>query len=374
MTNLVTDGFDWFPTGQSTATRQRLWGANRFFAHDNGGGLAADVVTGRFGYGQAFMQYGSVGGFFGFDSGYVVPLGVTPSTGFYGVAVYVDSLLPSAARPLLGFYDAVSDAQQICFSFEQNGVIKVWQGPPGPSGVVLCTSVAGVFQEDQWFHCESSPVIANSSGSLEIRINTVPVVQLVGADTQNTANAYFDSVFLGAYTTNDNVSISSSHPVVFDDMFVNDTTGSSNNTWQGNLRVKTQFMIANGATDNFTIGGSSPAATQWQSVLNQVLDDTKYVYSGNAGDIDLFTPDPNLNAPFVRAVQVRMGLRQDDATQRVARALLRIGGTNYVGSVDQYTNQTYTFYKERWQLSPATGTSFTGTEVNGLQAGVKVQA
>jgi hypothetical protein len=133
-------------------------------------------------------------------------------------------------------------------------------------------------------------------------------------------------------------------------------------------------MIADGATDNFSIGGSSPAATHWQSVLNQNLDDTKYEYSSNVGDIDLFTPDPNLNSPLVHALQVRTALRQDDATQRVARHLLRISGLNYVGTVDHYTNQTYTFYRTRWELNPNTGVSFTGAEVNGLQPGVKVQA
>jgi hypothetical protein len=373
--NRFRDGFDWFPAGQSLLTRQRLWAANEFFGRDNGGGLGADVVTGRFNFGKALALSGSLGGFFGHDSGYVVPIGVNIATGFYGMAVYVDSLLPSACRPVLGFYDAVSNAHQINFSFEQNGVLKVWLGAPGAgNGTLLATSSAGAFQEDQWFHCEASPLIANSGGTFEIRINTVPKVQLTGADTQNSANAYFDSVFLGAYTTNNNVGIDGAHPAVFDDMFVHDASGATNNTWGGNLRVKTQFMIANGATDNFSIGGTAPAATQWQSVLNQILDDGQFVYSPTVGDIDLFTPDPNLNSPIVRALQVRMALRQDDATQRVARALLRIGATNYLGAVDQYTNQTYTFYKDAWELNPATGVTFTGAEVNGLQAGVKVQA
>jgi hypothetical protein len=375
MACLIQDGFDWFPAGQIDTVRKRLWGANQFFGHDNGGDLAADCVPGRFNSGKAFSLYGSVRGFSGVWSGYVVPHGAGPlSTGYYGMAVFVDPLLPSGARPLLGFFDAVNDAPQICFTFEQNGVIKVWQGEPDTSRL-LCTSDANAFQENVWFHCEAKPVIANTGGGVEIRINTVPKVQLTGADTQFTAVAGFDSVMLGAWSTSPFVGIGSDHPVIFDDMFFYDTTGTAQNTWGGNLRVKTQFMIANGATDNFTIGGTSPQPTQWQSVLNQLLDDTSFVYSPTAGDIDLFTPDPTLNAPLVRCVQVRAAMRQDDATQRVGRALIRIGGTNYLGTTDFYTNQdNYTFYKERWQLSPATGVSFTGSEVNGLQAGVKVQA
>jgi hypothetical protein len=167
----------------------------------------------------------------------------------------------------------------------------------------------------------------------------------------------------------------SDHPVIFDDMFFYDTTGTAQNTWGGNLRVKTQFMIANGATDNFTIGGTSPQPTQWQSVLNQLLDDTSFVYSPTAGDIDLFTPDPTLNAPLVRCVQVRAAMRQDDATQRVGRAL----DPDWRHELSRHDRLLYQsgqlhLLQGALALSPATGVSFTGSEVNGLQAGVKVQA
>jgi hypothetical protein len=226
----------------------------------------------------------------------------------------------------------------------------------------------GVFQEDQDFFLEIHGVIASSGGSVEVRVNTVPVISLTGANTQGATITTCDSIFLGIYVPGGGVE---GH---FDDLYVNDTSGGVNDSWLGNVRVKTQFMIANGFTNDFSIGGTSPAATHWQSVLNQNLDDTKFEYSPNIGDIDLFTPDPNLNSPLVHAVQVRMALRQDDATQRVARALVRVSGTNYVGSVDQYTNQTFTMYRERWQLNPNTGVSFTGAEVNAIQAGVKVQA
>lgn len=370
MANLVTEGFDWFPSGQSLTNRQGLWGANEFFLKDNGGFGAADVVTGRFSFGKALALSGSFGGFFGHSSGYVVPVGATPSTGFLGLAMYVDHNLPTVSRPLVGFYDGVTDDYQVTLRFCPNGVIKVYNGDP--DGTYLTSSKAGSYQEDRWFHCEIRALIADSGGTVEVRINTVPVIQLVGADTKNTVNAYFDSVFLGGHTSNNNVGPSSDHPIVYDDMFVNDTTGATENDWAGNLRVKTQFMIANGATDQFTIGGTSPAATNWESVLNINLDDSKYVFSATIGNIDLYTPDPNLNAPLVRVVQVRSALRQDDATQRSAKHIVRIGSTNYVNSLEHFTNQTYTMYKSKWELNPATGVSFTGTEVNGIQVGIEV--
>lgn len=366
MGNLVTEGWDWFPQGQSSAQRQFLIGANNMFQH---GTVVPDVETGRFSYGQALVyNFTTVSG--GGSPFIVIPTGADLTTGYFGFALFVYPDMHTNNGALVGFYDGVNNAAQISVLFAANGVIKVYRGDFNGSPVFLGSSLTGDYQNNEWQHIEIKPVIASSGGSVEVRVNTVPKVQITGANTQATGNAYFDSVFVGGYI---NVNFTEVH-CTFDDLFVNDTTGSANNTWAGNLRVKTQFMIANGATDQFTIGGSVPAPTNWQSVLNQQLDDSKYVYSATVGNLDLYTPDPNLNAPLVRCVQVRMALRQDDATQRVARALLRISGTVYDSGVDAYVNQTYTFYKQRWQLSPATGTTFTGSEVNGLQAGVKVEA
>lgn len=366
MANLITEGFDWMPSGQPTATRARLWAANDFFA--TGSTFIPDVELGRFDFGKAALFNPSTNN----NSGWVIPIGANLITGFIGCALKMyDDCSGAYGGPTIQVYDAIADAPQLTIVFCPNGVIKVFRGSNGRSGtaVLLANSAPGSFQENEWFHFEMKPIIDSAAGGIEIRINTVPKIQLVGANTQATSAAYFDSISLVTIANNND-----HYHYSADDLFVNDTTGAEMNDWAGNLRVKSQFMIADGALDQFSIGGSSPAATHWQSVLNQLLDDSEYVYSPNVGDIDLYTPDPNLNAPLVRVVQIRMALRQDDATQRVARAVLRSAGANYEGSIDQYTNQTFTFYKDRWQLNPATGVTFTGAEVNAIQAGLKVQA
>jgi hypothetical protein len=366
MANLVTESFDWFPAGQNSTERAFLWGANNFFYQASIAGQGpADVVTGRFGYGQAayFSANASVNGF-----SYVIPFGAPIVTGFIGCAMFIYPA--NTSMPLIQLFDSVNNTCQVTISFEPNGVIKAYQGN-GRGGLLYAASYAGVYQQDEWFHVEIKGTIDAVSGYVEVRINTVPVLSISGIDTKVSAVTGFDSIVIGDNASHWN---GATLAVAYDDLFVNDTSGSSNNSWSGNLRIFGAFMIANGATDNFTIGGSSPAPTNWQSVLNQALDDTKYVYSSTVGNIDLYEPNPVVTGPLVRALQVRMALRQDDATQRVARAQLRIGTTVYSGVVDQYTNQTYTLYKERWNLSPATGVTFTGSEVNGLQAGVKVQA
>lgn len=371
MTNLVTDGFDWFPSGQSAATRQTLFAANDFFSFGGVDSNPFDVRTGRFSFGKA-IGFNQTGIFDGNPqtNAYVVPVGGTLAEGWIGFAYFRAANSGNSAHPFVGFFDALNNAVQVSVTFDRYGIMRVYRGLPS-NGTLIASSVVGAFEEDRWFHGEIRCLCANVGGEVEVRINTVPKIQLTGADTKNSANAYFDSAIIGHYraiTAGDDINWA------IDDLYINDPSGTKLNTWAGNLRVKSQFMVGDGAENAFTIGGTAPAATRWQSVNNQSIDDTKYVYSPNVGDKQTFVPDPNLNSPLVRVVQVRAALRQDDATQRVARHLLRIGATDYEGSVNHYTNQQFTFYKTRWDTNPATLVDFTGSEVNGLEAGLKVQA
>lgn len=375
MANLITEGWDWFPAGQTATARRQLINANGWFMFDNNpaDSVIPFPITGRFDFGNACYLSGASGG--GSNQFLAAPLDQDRSELFCGFAAYVGDTTSYTTSQGFRFFDAANGKFQVSVSLERYGVIRVWRGPTNPADpfgtrTLLASSRMGSFQENEWFFLEIHPLIASSGGGVEVRVNTVPKVQLTGANTQGSTVSTCDSVAFDWLSSGAPGSWSGG----FDDIYVNDTTGAVNNSWLGNVRVKTQFMIANGATNDFSIGGTSPAATHWQSVLNSLLNDTKYEYSSNVGDIDLFVTDPILNSPLVHAVQVRMGLRQDDATQRVARALIRLGATNYVGSVDQFTNQTFTMYRERWELNPATGVAFTGAEVNAMQAGVKVQA
>lgn len=376
MANLITEGFDWFPSGRTEDQRETLWGANTMY-HDNNHSLywsIPDVTTGRFNFGKAmYYNWTYAGTPTGGRNGYIIPTGTDDDELVVGFAVYRDSDTSQHIAPTVTLFDAVNHLPQVSIAFDRSGIIRVYSGWPY-QGNPIASSRVGSFEEDSWFHCEVKALIADSGGYVQVRINTVIKVDLVSADTQGSTRSVIDSIWMGFSHTGFSNPNSVLCKCAYDDLMVNDLTGTTMNDWAGNLRVKTQFMIADGFINDFSIGGTSPAATNWQSVLNQNMDDTKYVFSPNVGDMDLYTPDPNLNSPIVRVLQVRMGLRQDDSTQRVARAVIRLGGTIYEDDVDQYTNQSYTFYKGKWELNPATGVTFTGAEVNGLQPGVKVQA
>jgi len=108
-----------------------------------------------------------------------------------------------------------------------------------------------------------------------------------------------------------------------------------------------------------------------EAVRNLILDDQRYVQTLTSGNQDLYTLQPILNAPAVLAVQVSGAYRMDDSTQQKVRNTLNAGGTASEG-VDHYINQSFTYYRDIWELNPHTGLGWTGAEVNALKIGPKL--
>jgi len=362
MTLRIFEGFDFMTAGLSATERARRYAAKGYYNWNNG----IDVATGRFAFGKAMWQPLQLvgGGLYGSK----VPIKAAVDDGYAGVAVYVGSGVTNQIGGILVFHDGLTDAPQITVLFYQNGIIQVWRGWP-PSGAMLTQTAVAIYQENQWFYGEARCKVDSTSGIVEVRVNTKTVIRIPAANTKATANPTYDMIGVGYY----NWSVAQWASYGFDDLYFCDTAGTENNSFLGNSRVMTQFVTGNSTPQDFLIGGSAPAATAWQSVLNTGLDSTKYIHSGTPGDESLFTIEAIINAPMVFGIRVSSAVWQDDATQRTYRNLYKSGATLTEGS-DQLTNQTPTFYGDIVEINPATGVGYTGGELNALLIGGKEQA
>lgn len=239
------------------------------------------------------------------------------------------------------------------------------------SGTLVTQTPIGTFALSSWFQFEAKVYQHATAGTIDVRYNTKPIISVPSTNTM--ASGSFSPVGVDAFRLFRPAN-GSSAPVLFNELIFSDDQGSVNNSWLGTVNVNSQMVVGNGHLNQFTIGGSSPAATNWQSVLNTALNDTKYVYDPTVGDVDFYAIDPSLNSPAVYALQVKAAMRQDDATQRIGRVGVRVGSTDYIGSVDFYLDQNYRLYSDMWELSPASGTGMSGSDVNAMQIGVKVNA
>lgn len=365
MTLRYVDGWDYLPTG--TGNDARLEASGYYLRGGSGafdvGNIANNIsAPGRFGYGNCLSWNGLVGSQ-GVRLQMIRPInpGNAYSAGIMGMAIAIGKT--SVVPFQVCFYDAVNDQAQCYVEFLPNGIIKAYGG----SGVLLATTYAGAYYYDEWFWFEFKASIANTGGTMEVRINTVTVISVPSADTQTSGNANFDSYQFSTRS----LGIGNTFIAAVDDFYILDTGGTVNNSFLGNVRVKTQFTASAGDLAQFTASG---AATNWQAALNKNTDDTIYNYSPTVGQEDLYHMQAVVNGPIVHGIQMRGSYRQDDATQRVAHNHVKTAGANIVEGSDKYLNQTYTYYTDIIEINPDTASGFTGTEANALQGGPKVHA
>lgn len=378
MSVIHLDGFDWIPTTTNIATlRGYMAAAGWYQSYRPNNDTQSDVWgpkqtdTGRFGFGNS-VRFNNDGIMSGYGQlyflGTVKPFVSPASTVFFNAAVRRNSTAEvkySNNGSCVGFYSANQGYPTLVVSTSPNGILRVWQGDSGSRIVTnVISSAPGVFFEDVWFNLQIG-VTPGTTGSLQVRVNTetvidVPVMNINAGDCMAMGGIYGGGLDSYNFDTN------------YDDLYLNDSAGAVHNGFLNNLRVKTQAVIANGAHIDSLIGGTSPAATNWQSVDVVRTDDSKYVYSPTIGAYDVYDLNPNQNAPYARAVQVRVIARQDDATQRSIKTKMKSGATYSSGTRIFYLNQNYSHWTDIWELNPDTGVEFTGTEVNALEVGYEI--
>lgn len=363
MTLRYVDGFDYIGSGGTIKHMQAGGWYDR--ANFNPG-----LIGGRFGFGSALWWAGNAGaGLAAVDL--VRPFG-DMTGGTIGFGMYCGS--GQVAPPRITFFDAVNGGDQVALQFEQLGVISAYRGGigylnsgGGSVGTLIGRTSPGSYLMDTWFQAEAGVAIG-ASGSVEVRVNKKPVIQLPTVNTVATARAKWDSIRLAT-------GMVGFDPLRWglDDVYVNDDQGTANNGFLGKVRVKTQFAAGVGDLTQFAIGaGGQP--TNWQTVQNELLDDSAYVATPTIGNADLYQLQAILGSgQTVHGVQVRTACRQDDATALIMRNQLKIGGSIAQGA-DFYTDDTYAYALSIFETNPATGLALTGANLNGAQIGPKLQA
>jgi hypothetical protein len=141
----------------------------------------------------------------------------------------------------------------------------------------------------------------------------------------------------------------------------------------GDVRVETRFPTSNGATNNFTRGGTDSGANWSQINETSSNDDTNYVQTGNVGDVDLYNFTPlSTAAGQVYAVMACSVEKVDTAGAATSCSVYRSsGGTIYSGGIQSIGANTYTGYPDIQGKDPSTSANWTIAGVNGFQYGIQ---
>jgi hypothetical protein len=217
------------------------------------------------------------------------------------------------------------------------------------------------------YHIEWKVLFNDSTGTAEIRVNDDTKLSLTGQDTKNTSNASANQFTIGQRTASGNNSVSFD----FDDVVSWNGSGSVNNDFHGDCRVEALFASGAGNSAQFT----PSAGSNYQNVDEAAADgDTTYNSDTVAGNKDTFTfTNPTPAAGTVKAVQVNLIARKDDAGTRTICPVIRHSSTDYDGS-NQNLSTSYADYLQVYENNPGTGSPFTLTEVANAEFGYKLIA
>ena len=355
MTLRIIDGFDYLPSSGISAVMQ----AQGWFG--NTSTVVRDSAT-AFGYGYSMGLSSNNNN----DSLQRYMRNRYTGECVIGMRMKIPSVGPGYS---LSAIDSMTNGEQRQWRLHlmENGNIDYITG----NNTIVSRTGAGQYVPEKWFYLEIKWTPHLTTGSFELRINTVPVLSLPSVQT-----AYGTLVGVGTrgWDTFEwwKSSISgATNNWRWDDLYLLDDAGTVNNDYLGNVRAQYMAPVSDDVVQ-WIIGGTAPAATNWESVLNTALDDTKYVYESTVNDRDLYNINPVLNTPQVFGVEINASYRQDDATQRfVSNSIKTASGVSSYGT-SHAINQSYTFYSDIFELNPDTGVAFTGAEVNTLKIGPRV--
>jgi hypothetical protein len=131
---------------------------------------------------------------------------------------------------------------------------------------------------ESWHYIEIFARTDATLGAFEVKING----ESVGTYSGNTGTSEMGMLYFRSTT--------GATRMYLDDIVVNDTTGSYNNTWTGQSRLIPVLVNADGSETDLSRGGTDSGAN-WSQVNTVPINDASYVYGTASNGRDLLTVD-----------------------------------------------------------------------------------
>lgn len=339
MAILFIDGFDHYATAEIT----RKW--------DRAGGFETIQTANPRRTGSGYLRISA-----GTSSRHVSKiLSGTPNTVVMGFAIRIGSYAGHQGIVRLYRKGSVTCSVQIA----ADGSIEVRRG--SYNGTLIEASAAAVIPINAWTYIEAKIYIHDSAGTYEVRVNGISIVDGTGVDTKAEADAGADmaSIF-SPDVSGENIDI--------DDLYIDDAD------FQGNCRVDTLWPSGAG---NYAQWTPSPSGTDNHNNVDDATDqddDTTHNETGVLNEIDSFAFD-NIDAILgseIKAVAVNLATRKTDAGARKITPLMRMGGSDYLGTeVDIF--DTYMTLQEVFENPlDALSEAWEDSDVNDAEVGLKL--
>jgi len=279
-----------------------------------------------------------------------------PSEIFLRAGIYYTGGTGGSPRKLLLFRDSAGDPQLSLYIDNPTHKLRLYRGDES----TLLETSSSPLPLNAWTCLEAHIKIDDAAGVVTVKLDGVQVMDFAG-DTQQTGNANLSVARWGSAGGDEWIGY-------LDDIAVNDTTGSKNNSWIGRGGIYGLKPNGAGAHTDFT-----PSAGANYECVDEVPpnDDTDYVEDDVVGQIDTYTlEDLEPATGIVDAVQWLARVKLAAAGLGNFKRVLRYSSTDYKGG-NLAVDTSYKYFTEIFDQAPDS-TDWTIAKVNALEAGMEV--
>lgn len=259
--------------------------------------------------------------------------------------------------PLLVFKNGTDCEVRLCMgkdSFFVTGVNEKFLGGTGVKTPLL-----------QWHHIEMKVLArTDNTGTVNVRINNCPVLDISGVQTANTAN-YFTKCSIG-----DIHAAGVSASTRFDSFYLCDGSGNTCNDFLGNAYVHTIFPDGDDSVNFATTGNT---ANHFENVgYMDAMWALDYIEDSTTGNRDIFTADATLNFATVHALQVSCLAAAVTSNQSYS-IVVDSNGTETESANIAVTTTTCSTGRFAVELDPDTSNAWTPATINAVKFGIELK-
>lgn len=211
-------------------------------------------------------------------------------------------------------------------------------------------------QGEVWYVIEVRIKSHNTTGTIEVRVDGITDISFSGCTAPS---GYNNSTRCGWYAF---------WMYFLDDIVINDTTGSFNNSWPNQMKI---VLLKPNSQGDYSEWDKEGGILGYDLVNNVPSDPSTYVYSTTSSQREMYQLE-NLPDEAETVSVVRGSAWANRSSKNLSQLIFeaKTGGSIYSSSGQNlYLAPHHTSYA--WDYNPNTGVAWTVNDVNLMQGGIK---
>jgi hypothetical protein len=254
------------------------------------------------------------------------------------------------------------------FQAKEGTIVHLTMGCNGSSilqvkrGSTVIATGTQVLGQNNWYYLEFKGVIHVTTGSYEVRIDGVTdIINTVPTNTQNGGLGQWDRLQMNGANHN------------FDDLYICDTSGTTNNTFLGPCKIQTLLPSTDFTATGSNQGLTPSTGTDHGALVDEVIPNiTDFNSSSTPGAKDTYRfPALAGVTGSILGIQTNIYAAKTDAGTQTICSVVRAGGTDYDGPTAVPTT-SFGYVTNVREINPFTGLAWTSADIATIEVGMKV--